>query len=211
MWRQLIQRDEADLQARVWPIDARSAAYGLAVLHLATVLGLRISDSMKAGYALVAAGAFLLAIFAALSAFEAIGAVKESRDVDALNARRAEYRRSREIGGVARLIDQKLVMNRDIAEDARHDGQWFVSSGTTHHAWDTNAAVIMEEVDEDIAAKLVALFSEVVAMEGVRCPQRSDKPTSSLHSRHHWRRGVRVAERVTDLAPACVRSLRALT
>jgi hypothetical protein len=180
------------------------------VLHVATILGLKISNSMTAGDALVAAGTFLLAIFGALSAFEAIGAVKESRDVDALNARRAEYRRSREVRGVARLIHQELVINRDIAQDALHHGQWVVSSGTTHHAWDTNAVVIMEEVDEDIAAKLVALFSEVVRWEAFAAHSARTNPQA--HSIPVTTGGVayEVAERITNLAPPCMGPLREL-
>jgi hypothetical protein len=180
------------------------------VLHLATLLGLRISNSMTAGDALVATGTFLLAIFGALSAFEAIGAIKESRDLDGLNALRAEYRRSRGIRGVARLIHQKLVINRDIAQDALHDGQWVVSSGTTHHAWDTNAAMIMEEVDEDIAAKLVAVFSEVVRWEAFVAHTARTNPQANSVPVTTGTVAYEVAERLIELAPSCMGPLRAL-
>jgi hypothetical protein len=188
----------------------RLTAYRQGVLHVATVLGLKVTNSMTAGDALVAAGTFILAVFAALSVFEALGAIEESRNIDRLNARRAAYRRSREIRGVARLIHQELIINRDIAEDALHAGQWPISSGTTHHAWGTSAGLIMEELDEDIAAKLVAVFSEVVRWETFAADAARRSPNSYSTPVTTGSVAFEVAERVGQLAPDCMKSLRAL-
>lgn len=165
---------------------------------------------MTAGDLAVALGTLLLAVFAAWSAFEARKAIEQSRELDELNRLRAEYRRSREIRGIARLIHHELVINRDIAEDARKEGHWNVSAGTTHHAWDENAAVMMEELDEDTAAKLVAFFSEVLRWEAhVRYSARTNPQTYQIPL---LRGGVpsEIADRMGELAPACLAALHAL-
>jgi hypothetical protein len=180
------------------------------VLAVATLLGLKITSSMTAGDAFVGAGTLLLALFGAMSAFEALAATRTSRETDQLNVRRGEYRRSREVRGVARLIHHEVVINRDVAEDALHDGHWTISSATTHHAWDSNAALIMEVVDEDTAGKLVAFFSEVMRWETFVA--RIARTTPSAESVPVNAGGVpfEVAERLTGLSQDCMGPLRQL-
>ena len=192
------------------PFPVRWGAYRYAVLITATFLGLKITNAMTAGDALVAGGTFLLALFGAMSAFEALAAIRAGRGIDEMDVRRREYRRSREVRGVARLIHHEVVINRDVAEDALHEGHWTVSSATTHHAWDVSAALIMEEVDEDTAAKLVAFFSEVVRWETF--VGRVARTTPQVESVPVNAGGVpfEVAQRLTELARDCMSTLRRL-
>lgn len=129
------------------------------------VEGLMISGSMTLGDALVAGGTFLLAIFGAWSAFEGMRAIRESRDIDRMNVRRAKFHRSREIRGIARLIYQEVESSARIAGEALKAGQWPVVSALGHHAWDVSASLMMEEVDEHAAAALVRLLESVRGWE----------------------------------------------
>jgi hypothetical protein len=162
-----------------------------------SLFALTVTGTMTVGDALVAAGTFLLAVFAAFSAVEAMSAVREARALDDLNVRRAEYRRSREMRGVARLVYQEVIGNQRIALEALDDDHWAVSSGVTHRAWDNSAALIMEEVAEDVAEKLGGFFA---ALNRWDAHGRLYSPDGTRHAlgpganRHTSIRGRRRAE-----------------
>jgi hypothetical protein len=164
---------------------------------------------MTVGEVLVAAGTFLLALFGAWSAIEAMRAVRESRELDGMNVRRAEYRRSREIRGVARLIHQEAVINERLAREAIQESEWGLWNRTIYVAWDRAAPLIMEEVSEDIAAELVAFFSRVREWEARMTYERETPP--SVHSIGILSGyAMEVLTDISNRGPRCIAAMLAL-